>query len=206
VPKGKKLLARALPLLTPDHINHILLSYIRNFGLFLEPPKGSEEDLSNLYEHLIKSISSLTITHIIWGFQSLFYYYLQGAVTLLQFVQKKHGLRLIQALLKRAHDIISEELNTTNSYYQPFINAWQEIYSRIFAQLSGQLGLLFPTDIAQWSTAWEFVSVIAANATPEQKKSLLSELRERMKAQLKISPWTAVQGIIKHLGVAASDL
>jgi len=102
VPKGRKLLARALPILTPDHINYILLSYIRNFGLFLDPPKGSEEELANLYEHLLKSTSSLTLAHIILGFKSLFYFYLQGAVTLLQFVQKKTWLKVNSIFTKKS--------------------------------------------------------------------------------------------------------
>jgi len=96
--------------------------------------------------------------------------------------------------------------NYNNAYYQPYIIIWQDMYSRIFALLSGQLGLLFPADIAQWNTVWEFILVIAANASPEQRKSLLKEVRDRMKAQLKVSPWTAVQRIIKILGVSANDL
>jgi len=99
---------------------------------------------------------------------------------------------------------INKENNT--AYYQQYIIIWQDMYSRIFALLSGQLGVLFPTDMAQWNPVWEFISVIAANASPEQKKSLLAEVRDRMKSQLKISPWTAVQRIIKILGVSANDL
>lgn len=108
VPKGRRLVVRALGVLSQEQVHYILLTYVRNFRIFVDPPKSKEAEVASLFDGVLKAVLRLSMPSVVLIFQTIYYFYLNGGLTPLQFIKIKAGGRIIAALFKRAADLAAE--------------------------------------------------------------------------------------------------
>lgn len=204
IPKGRRLVVRALNVLSKEQVHFILLTYVRNFRIFVDPPKSKESEVNALFEGVLSAILRLPMPSVVLIFQTIYFFYLNGGLTPMQFIKIKAGGKVIAALLKRCAELHAE--GDAGRFHPALHQTWTELFDVIFNQLVGQFSRLFGADQATWNDTWEFIALVAANGTELQRAAILDELRERLRASLKDNPWSGVRLVLQALGKSHTDL
>lgn len=181
VRKGRQILARSIPLLFRDHLIFIFFQFMRNLALVTGSPKLDSENpvTSKIFGYLISFGVALPVPQTILALQNVIAAHTVGY--LLNILESKYGLALLQTLLKRAYDLglspFSKEVQIPPPS-QPLIQFgahWKETVNALFQMLQGNFSAL--VGFINSPAAWEFLAVLLVHLNATQKSQMLSELR-----------------------------
>lgn len=191
VQKGKRLLVRTLPLLFQNHIFAIFFVFMRNLGIVVTSPRLQMDinSTNKIFYYLHSIINDSSIGQIIGALQMILRAH--NSVSLLQILQSRYGMTIIQALFKRGHDLhlssfsreqenmlpreIVQQLAAAGSH-------WKTLISALFQILDGRFTLLFTGENVSGFKVWEFLAVLIINLNQRMKEHLIHQLREIIQA------------------------
>eukprot|EP01132_Coremiostelium_polycephalum_P002713 gene2713-3366_t len=146
IAKGRKLLKRAFPLLTPKQALSGLFAVCRNLPLLLllHLPEGSEKSTQEIYTIVVKWIMEVPISFFILGFHFLVNF--NQSLFIIKLIQTKEGMSVIQTFLTRGLLIFDPMyLAQHNLQLDPVTSQqWRDVFDKFFQRLTGHFKTVFP--------------------------------------------------------------
>lgn len=221
VHKGKKLILRCLPVMYPNQVLAVFYSIMRNFSILVRDATREEQEYARLAKSQNNAGLAANITTAMTT-TAQFFGYINGVIQsgnvsqtitamqtilithpveteLVVLLQHRHGIMILQNLLKRAHDLnlsmFSREPNaqvpqTSDTQLMQLAAAgfhWRETIKSLMTRLRGKFVILLDTEYGRTEKIWEFLAVLVVNITRDEKRSLLLELRDRI-VNIQVNP------------------
>eukprot|EP01117_Protostelium_nocturnum_P007036 TRINITY_DN2521_c0_g1_i1.p1 TRINITY_DN2521_c0_g1~~TRINITY_DN2521_c0_g1_i1.p1 ORF type:complete len:882 (-),score=351.37 TRINITY_DN2521_c0_g1_i1:282-2927(-) len=192
VQKGKKLVVRTLPLLFQAQLINIYNVFMRNLAIFASSPR-LEYDLENsnkLFAYLTNITHLGSISQTILTLQSILVAHID--IQLIQILQSKFGLNVVQNILKKGHDLglsfFSRDTPNVNPNSLPAELAqlssaghhWRETIKTLANRLRGNLNYVLNSEVGNSDKIWEFFAILVVNISGEDKYVLMQELRDKI--------------------------
>jgi len=221
VHKGKKLILRCLPVMYPNQVLAVFYSIMRNFSILVRDATREEQEYARLaksgsnaglaanittamsttaqfFGYINSIIQSGNVSQTITAMQTILITH-PIETELVVLLQHRHGIMILQNLLKRAHDLnlsmFSREPNaqippTSDTQLMQLAAAgfhWRETIKSLMTRLRGKFVLLLETEYGRTEKIWEFLAVLVVNITRDEKRSLLLELRDKI-VNIQVNP------------------
>ncbi|KAL1914299.1 uncharacterized protein VTP21DRAFT_9037 [Calcarisporiella thermophila] len=182
--KGKKLVGRVLPLLTPQQLLTVLTVLVANFEMMdVCRPNAPEADLfvNTVLPPLLRFVAEAPFRVVI----GLVYLFLErNNVNLV--MRSKVGLAFLTMFLSRA-EILKQGGGVVQGMAIPSDRErlqWQEIFNHLFSTIRHHLPTLFSPAYSSGSQddlfVWQFLAAVAVGASTEQQQVLVVEIREKL--------------------------
>lgn len=192
VHKGRQAVVRALPLLFQPHVLAIFFVFMRNMSLILALPQMNvadkevtkdDEHMTKIFGYILSVVSVLPINQIISAFQMLIASH--ETTKLISLLQSKLGLSVVQAILKRGHDLNLSPFSRDEMHLPPEIQQlssagllWKTAITSLMKKMIGKFIYLFQSENAKTTKIWEFFAVLVVNLNPQEKRNLMNDLRQ----------------------------
>jgi len=155
---------------------------MRNLALIVTSPKLDADNpaTSKIFSYLISVATALPVPQTILSLQTIIAAHTSGY--LVQILQSKWGLAILQTLLKHAYDLnlspFSREEGTLPinvQHLKQFGVHWRETINALFQLLDQRFKHL--VDLIRNPSIWEFLAVFVVNLNGSQKHKMIQDLR-----------------------------
>lgn len=200
VPKGCRMLARVIPLLSQAQVVYIVYAFIRNLHYILTAPKTKDEMMmsSRLSFALSQAISGLQLAPLTVCLH-MFISYAQ-----IEAFKTKSGLLILRSIFTRAYQLASQVRSVPPQHGTEMaeLSMWEDTFAGFMEAMSGYFCALLrlaadeddqlasPLAPPEGSIfvglmhVWDFLLLLTLHTSPAQKESVFAEVREPLEESL----------------------